>query len=245
MFGMGIGRATLACVIMGLSVCSVAACALLVGPVEGEALLETADSSPQSDEVAAVEASPTDAPSEDEEASVADTSWTADSEGATPDAAPGDVWSDAGPCQISSNDLITNGDFSMGVDYWAIVYGPGYIVTPDGGPLCVETTGGQYAILAWTKGVALPPDSYDFWYCAWASQQSVTINPVVGHSLPPNTQDYGEGVADTVTTGGGKQDHQFALDGGDWDDSGGLSFQISSQIDQQVCFQSVNLSVLN
>ncbi|HXX68474.1 MAG TPA: hypothetical protein VEK07_14895 [Polyangiaceae bacterium] len=242
---MGIGRATLACVIMGLSACSVAACALLVGPVQGQQLLETEDSAAQAGgETSLIEAAPADAPPEDQADVVTDT-WVSDSESAAPDTAPGDVWIDAGPCQIPWNDLITNGDFSMGTNYWALVNGTSgaSIVLPDAGGLCVQTTAGDLAILGWTKGVGLPPNSYDFWYCAWTSGESISVYPVVGHSSYPNTQDY-YGL-DTVTTAVQELDHQFTLDGGDWDDSGGLSFQFTSPVNQQVCFLAVNLSVRN
>lgn len=243
---MGIGRAGLACVILGLTASSIAACALLVGPVDGRKLFETDADQQALDDVSSVEASeaeasPLDAPSEDQASADVD-AWGIETESAAPEASF-DVWSEGG-CQPPPNNLIANGDFSQGVTYWALVNGGSgaSIIAPDGGPLCIQTAASNATIFAWTKGVPLSPDAYDFWYCAWTSEASISIYPVVGHSTYPNTQDY-SGNIDTVTPAGGKQDHPFALDAGD--DSGGLSFSFTSPVDQQVCFQAVSLTVTN
>lgn len=248
MVEMVVRRVVAACAIMALATSSVAACALLVGDPQGFLLFEP-DAAPDVNAGTDAIGSPVDAEADgpSETGPAGDEGMPEAGDAAPPsDGGPSDVWSDADAavhCQIDPGDLITNGDFSQGDTDWAIVANTSGTIEGDAGVLCVAAVGGQETILAWTPGTNLTPNTYDFWYCAWTSEQSITVYATIGQSMPPNDPDY-KVPAQTVTTSVHPITTQpFSISSSDT--SAGLSFQFTPSVSQDVCFAAVSLVPAN
>jgi hypothetical protein len=148
--------------------------------------------------------------------------------------------------------LILNGDFSQGGNFWSIVSGTG-TPTANNGALCVFVGAQTYAILGWpepqgTLGPPLTPGAmYTFSYMAQATP-AVAIDAKVGHSMSPFTADYETpaGVGDAVPASFMMFSHTFMAPTSPAETSVGIAFQIpasgSTTSVEQVCFKNVSLA---
>jgi hypothetical protein len=148
--------------------------------------------------------------------------------------------------------LITNGDFSMGANYWTITSGSGAITTDEGPPpqLCVTVPSGQTVTLSWTPaagGIMLSPGaSYTFSYSAMATP-GVMVEAKLGHSSDPYTPDF-TGYNMVTTTRTAFPSSPFAAPTADAEEtSAGLAFFIpplgmgTTSANTTVCFENVSL----
>jgi hypothetical protein len=212
---------------LGLTIGSLGACALLVGEPDGHRQFESTDANDD-----ALAACTTD--STVPEAGLPDSS--------VPDSAVTDAFTadaDADGSTVGPN-LIENGDFAEGGTLWSIVAGQGMIVDGGSGELCVWSAASQMTTLGWgPPGVALfSANSYLFSYVAMATQQSVIVDAKVGHSSAPYGADF-DSPNDGVTLSWQPFVHTFSPPGND--SSAGLSFAFTSPVAQEVCFQNVIL----
>ncbi len=162
-----------------------------------------------------------------------------------------DATQDATDSVAPGTNLVTNGDFSMGQNHWAIVAGNGSITTPVGGQLCVSVASNNMAVLGWpeppnTPGIPLSAGaSYTLTYSAMASA-AVTVDAKVGHTTSPYATDFDTQTnSDAVTPSFNTFTHPFTAPTNPAETSAGLAFAIpqSGNVSsaEMVCFESVSL----
>ncbi|MGA2447910.1 MAG: hypothetical protein ABTD50_04455 [Polyangiaceae bacterium] len=85
--------------------------------------------------------------------------------------------------------LVTNGDFSQGMDYWNVQGGSSASGYPsDATPyLCVTLNNGASYVVGWTPSPSfpLPVGSYAFSYKAWTTGTAVSVEAKVADSISP------------------------------------------------------------
>ena len=148
--------------------------------------------------------------------------------------------------------LITNGNFAMGANYWGLYQemgGSSSITTPPSPPqLCVTVPAGASVILGWTPasgGIMLSPGaSYTFSYSAMATP-AVTVEAKVGHSYAPYTADF-DGFDPVTATLTAFTSPPFAAPTADAaETSAGIEFTIPETgtvtSAETVCFENVSL----
>lgn len=212
----------------------------------GDGPISVAEASP----VGSSEASPipdsapsSDATSNDEPTSVA----TSDDSGSSDDACDP---ADSG-VQPAGN-LATNGDFSQGMDNWAVQGGSnksGYpsATTPY---LCVTLSNNVSYIIGWTPSSPLDlaaGATYTLSYRAWSSGAAVSVEAKVGLSYSPYTADLDvnspqDSATQTSICKAPEFKHTFTTKGDD--PSAGIAFLVvgsSATAGVDVCFDNVTL----
>jgi hypothetical protein len=171
------------------------------------------------------------------------------------DMGPEDVGPDMDAAESEAStgpNLITNGNFAMGANYWGLYQemgGSSSITTPPSPPqLCVTVPAGASVILGWTPasgGIMLSPGaSYTFSYSAMATP-AVTVEAKVGHSYAPYTADF-DGFDPVTATLTAFTSPPFAAPTADAaETSAGIEFTIPETgtvtSAETVCFENVSL----
>jgi hypothetical protein len=149
--------------------------------------------------------------------------------------------------------LITNGDFSMGMSDWVPKpMADGTLTILPGPPkqLCVAVPSGEMVVLAWTPGVMLSPGAtYTFTYSAMATP-AVTVDAKVGHSSSPYTADFEtQSGSDAISTSFNTFVHSFTAPTSPVETSAGIAFGIPQAGNvgaaETVCFEEVSLVLQN